>query len=164
MAEIRYCTPEWLEAIHDAFRSNPDYEERLKKLTTKVGFLIWAEPSWGIEEDIIFCSEVVQGKMLTIGFSSDSDARQNMDFIMAASAQEWKKLLRRENKLLTDFMLGKVTLEHGSRVGVLSLIPHIDAVMELLTEVELQFQDEMAEREVQAYREEMLAYRQENDI
>lgn len=164
MGKIRYCTPEWLEAIDSAFRSNPEYEEKLKKLTTKVGFLIRAEPQWGIEKDIIFCSEVERGRLLSIGFAPDADARKNMDFIMGATPQEWKKLLRRENKLLTDFMLGKVTLDHGSRVGVLSLVPHIDAVMELLTEVQLEFQDEMTEDEVQAYREEMLAYRQEHGV
>ena len=164
MGKIRYCTPEWLEEIRNAFHSNPAYEEKLKKLTTNVGFLIGAEPQWGIEESIFFCASVDQGVLVDIGFTSEEDARKNMEFIMAATPQEWKKLLRRESKLLTDFMLGKVTLAHGSRVGVLSLVPFIDTVMDLLTEVDLHFHDEMTEEEVEAYRSEMAVYRAAHDV
>ena len=164
MGKIRYCTPEWLEAIQGAFQANPEYEENLKKLTTKVGFMIRAEPDWGIETDITFCAQVDHGKLLQIGFTSEEDARRKMEFIMAATPQEWKKLLRRDSKLLTDLMLGKVSLVHGSRVGSLSLVPYIDTVMDLLIEVDLQFQDEMTEDEVQTYREEMLAFRQEQSV
>jgi hypothetical protein len=164
MSAIRYCTPEWLEGMRDAFFSNPEYEEKLKKLTTKVGFLIRAEPGWGIEGDIIFCVSLNQGKMEDIGFYSEEYARKNMEFIIAATPQEWKKLLRRESKFLTSFMVGKVTLEHGSRVGMLSLVPHIDTVMDLLTEVDLQFQDEMTEDEVAAYKKELEEYRTANGV
>jgi hypothetical protein len=164
MSAIRYCTPEWLEGMRDAFLSNPDYEEKLKKLTTKVGWLIRAEPAWGIESDIIFCTSLNQGKMEDIGFYSDEDARKKMEFIIAATPQEWKKLLCRESKFLTSFMVGKVTLEHGSRVGMLSLVPHTDTVMDLLTEVDLQFQDEMTEDEVEAYKKEIEEFRVANGV
>jgi putative sterol carrier protein len=87
-----------------------------------------------------------------------------MDFILAATPQEWKKLLRRESKFLTNFMLGKVTLEHGSRVAMLSLVPYTDTVMDLLTEVDLQFQDEMSSEEVAAYREELQQFRAEHGV
>lgn len=164
MGKIRYCTPEWLEGMRNAFYSNPEYEEKLKKLTTKVGWLIRAKPEWGIERDIIFCTSIAAGRMEDIGFYSEEDARANMDFILAATPQEWKKLLRRESKFLTNFMLGKVTLEHGSRVGMLSLVPFTDTVMDLLTEVDLQFQDEMSSEEVAAYREEMEEFRAEHGV
>lgn len=164
MGKIRYCTPEWLDAMKAAFDSNPEYEEKLKKLTTKVGWLIRAEPGWGIETGIIFCTSINQGVLEDIGFYSEDDARKNMEFIVAATPQEWKKLLRRESKFLTNFMVGKVALEHGSRVGMLSLVPYTDTVMDLLTEVDLQFQDEMSSDEVEVFREEMLAYRKEHGV
>lgn len=164
MGKIRYCTPEWLEAMKAAFDTNPEYEEKLKKLTTKVGWLIRAEPEWGIDSDITFCTSIAAGKLADIGFYSEDEARSTMEFIVAATPQEWKKLLRRESKFLTNFMLGKVTLEHGSRVGMLSLVPHTDTVMDLLTEVDLQFQDEMSNEELDAYREEMAAYRSEHGV
>lgn len=164
MGNIRYCTPEWLEAMKAAFDTNPEYEEKLKKLTTKVGWLIRADPEWGIDSDIIFCTSLTAGKLEDIGFYSEDEARSTMEFIVAATPQDWKKLLRRENKFLTNFMLGKVTLEHGSRVGMLSLVPYTDTVMDLLTEVDLQFQDEMSDEELDAYQEKMVAYRAEHGV
>jgi hypothetical protein len=62
---------------------------------------------------------------------------------MGATPQEWKKILRKENKFLTDFMLGKISLEQGSKVGVLGLAPYANTFIEALTQVELQFPDEM---------------------
>jgi hypothetical protein len=164
MGKIRYCTPEWLEGMRNAFYSNPEYEEKLKKLTTKVGWLIRAEPEWGIEHDIIFCTSIAAGRIEDIGFYSEEDTRANMDFILAATPQEWKKLLRRESKFLTNFMIGKVTLEHGSRVAMLSLVPYTDTVMDLLTEVDLQFQDEMSADELESYSDEIKAYRSEQGV
>jgi putative sterol carrier protein len=63
---------------------------------------------------------------------------------MSATPQEWKKILRKENKFLTDFMLGKIKLERGSKVTVLGLAPHAPTLVEALSEIELQFPDEMS--------------------
>jgi hypothetical protein len=62
---------------------------------------------------------------------------------MGATPQEWKKILRKESKFLTDFMLGKISLDLGSKVGVLGLAPYANTFIEALTQVELQFPDEM---------------------
>jgi hypothetical protein len=164
MTAIRYCTPEWLEAMGNAFRTNPEYEEKLKKLSVKVCWLIKASPEWGIESDIIFATFITQGRMDKIGFISKEDAFKESEFILAASPQQWKKLLRRQSKFLGDFMLGKVTLDHGSRVAILSLLPYTDIVMDLLTEVELQYPDEMTAEELAEYREGIKKFRAELNV
>lgn len=164
MATIRYCTPEWLEAMENAFRSNPEYEEKLKKLSAKVCWLIKASPEWGIESDILFATFLTQGRLEKIGFISKEDALKESDFILAAAPQQWKKLLRRESKFLGDFMLGKVTLDHGSRVAILSLIPYTDIVMDLLTEVELQYPDEMTAEELADFQETVKKFRAELNL
>ncbi|MFN2224305.1 MAG: hypothetical protein ACK2UH_17240, partial [Candidatus Promineifilaceae bacterium] len=71
------------------------------------------------------------------------------------------RLLRKEGKFVTDFMLGKVSLEHGSRVGVLAVAPHANTIVDALTQVELVFPDEMSEQELDAYRTKMKAFRKE---
>ena len=91
--------------------------------------------------------------------ANEQDALAEADFILSATPQGWKKLLRKENKFVTDFMLGRIKLEHGSKVGVLSLAPHSNTVIDALTQVEIQFPDEMSEDELIKYRSYMEAFR-----
>ncbi len=147
-----YCTPEWLEESASIYRTTPEFRERLKKVTTKVFYRVEAEPAWGLEEDILFGAVVREGELEELAFFSEGAAREAADFIMAATPQEWKKILRKENKFLSDFMLGKITLEQGSKVGVLGLAPYANSFIDALTQVELRFPDELTPDELEAYR------------
>jgi hypothetical protein len=69
--------------------------------------------------------------------------------------------LRKESKFVTDFMLGKITLEQGSKVGVLSIAPHSGTFIDALTQEELEFPDEMSPEELDDYRATMEAFRSE---
>ncbi len=61
-------------------------------------------------------------------------------------------------------MLGKVTLDLGSRVAMLSLLPYTDIVMDLLTAIELQYPDEMTPEELTDYREAIKKFRAELNV
>jgi hypothetical protein len=159
MATYRYCTPEWLEESKQRTRSQPKYQKELSKITAKVFYRIRAEPDWGIEADILFGGVVDHGELLELQFYSEEEAKREADFIMAASPQEWKKILRKENKFLTDFMLGKISLEQGSKVGVLGLAPYAPTFIDALTEVDLQFPDEMSPGELEAFRDDVREFR-----
>ena len=152
MATCQYCTPEWLEESKKGYQSNPEYREKLKKLSAKMCYRVMAEPAWGIDQDIIFGMFVDKGELTKIAFFSEEDALKEAEYVIAATPQEWKKILRKEKKFVTDFMLGKIKLEHGSKVGVLAVAPHANTVVDLLTQVELQFPDEMSAEELKAYR------------
>lgn len=152
MTTCNYCTPEWFEESARIYRSTPKLQKELEKVTSKVFYRITAEPSWGIERDFIFGAIVNKGELQALSFFSEEDAKETADFIMSAPPQEWKKILRKENKFLTDFMLGKIALEQGSKVGVLGLAPYANAFIDALTQVELQFQDEMTPEELEEYR------------
>ena len=64
-------------------------------------------------------------------------------------------LLRKESKFATDFALGRVKLEIGSKVGVLSVAPYAGHVVNLLTQPDFQFPDEMSADELEGYRANM---------
>jgi putative sterol carrier protein len=83
-------------------------------------YRVKAEPAWGIDKDIIFGMFVEKGELTKIDFFSEADALKEAEYVIAATPQEWKKILRKQSKFLTDFMLGKIKLEHGSKVGVLA--------------------------------------------
>jgi hypothetical protein len=151
MPVYRYCTPEWLEASAELYQANPMFQQRLAKVTTKICFLVRAEPAWGIDRDIIFGGFVTKGVLDKLAFFSEEDARAEAEFLVAATPERWKKILRKESKFVTDFMLGRITLEHGSKVGVLTIAPYSDAFVDALTQIDLQFPDEMSAEELADY-------------
>jgi hypothetical protein len=152
---VRYCTPEWLESSAEAYQSNPRFQEELANLTARICFRVKAEPDWGIEHDIIFCGFVTQGELDQLRFFAEEEALEEAEYILAATPQEWKKILRRESRFVTDFMLGRITLDQGSKVGILSIAPHSGSLVDALTQVPLQFPDEMSPGELEDYRSTM---------
>jgi hypothetical protein len=148
-----YCTPEWLEESARVYRTTPRYQEALKRVSTRIFYRITAEAEWGIDSDFIFGADVTKGVLNDLRFFSEDEAKQKAEFIMAASPQEWKLVLRKEHKFLTDFMLGKIRLEQGSKVGVLGLAPYADAFIDAVTQVKLIFQDELNPQQLNEYRE-----------
>jgi hypothetical protein len=159
MTRCQYCTPEWLEETAKIYGSDPDLEGKLRKLSAKMCFRIKADPSWGIEKDIIFGTFIEEGKLRKIAFFSEEDAKREAEYLMAATPQEWKKVLRKENKFLTDFMLGRIKLEKGNKVTVLTLAPYAPTVIDALTKVQIQFPDEMSGEELTKYRAYMEEFR-----
>jgi hypothetical protein len=156
---VPYCTPEWLEAFENAYKANPKFENALKKLTTRTYFKVRAEPQWGIDQDIIFGAVIVSGRLEGVEFITLEKAKKVGDFILTATPMEWKKILTKKSKFVTDFMLGKIKLEHGSKVGILSIAPHANTIVDAMTQVPLRFPDEMSPDEVKNYQAHMKAFR-----
>lgn len=152
MAKFQYCTPEWLEESARIYRSTSSFEEKFKKLSEKVCYRVKADPTWGIDRDILFGTFIEAGKLTKLTFFSEEEARKEANYILAASPQEWKKILRKESKFLTEFMLGRVKLEKGSKMGILGLAPYAPSLVEALTQIELQFPDEMTPDELTEYK------------
>ncbi len=164
MATCRYCTPEWLEESGRIYRSNHEQEEKLRKISAKVCFRVKAEPAWGIEKDILFGAFIESGKLTKIGFFGEEEAKREAEYVMAATPQEWKKILRKENKFLSDFMLGRIRLEKGNKVSILGLAPYAPLLIDALTQVQLQFPDEMSEKELTRYRAYLREFRKNMNV
>ena len=161
MSLVQYPTPEWLEESAKKYRANPKFQKELHKITANMYYRIKAEPAWGIDEDILFGINVEDGELLEISFVSEAEAKEKADYLMAATPQEWKSLLRKNTKFLTDFMTGKITLELGSKVGVLGLAPHANTLIDALTPGEIQFPDEMTTEELEQLRADVAGFRAE---
>jgi hypothetical protein len=152
MNVYQYCTPQWLEESAKRYRATSGFKKELEKLSLTVCFRVKAEPAWGIDQDIIFGASIEKGELLKLDFFSEEEAENQADFIMAATPQEWKRLLRKESKFVGDFMVGKITLEKGSKIGVLGIAPHSGTFINALTQVDLVFPDEMSREELDQYR------------
>ena len=158
---IRYCSPEWLEESGRLYRSSDHFEKLLQKVTTKIYYRVTAEPAWGIDKDFLFGAEVEEGKLHEFGFFSEEDTKSRAEFILAASPQTWKGILRKEKKFISEFMFGKVTLEMGSKPGLLKITPYANHFIDALTQFDIQFPDEMSPDELETYRTDLNRFREE---
>ncbi len=161
---IRYCSPEWLEESAKLYLATDRFENALQKVTTKIFYRITAEPAWGIEKDIIFGAEVEEGKLLELSFQSEAETQKRADFILAATPQVWKGVLRKDKKFISEFMLGKIALEAGSKPGLLKITPYANHFVDALTQFELQFPDEMSAEELEAYRADLSEFREKAGV
>jgi hypothetical protein len=148
-----YCTPEWLEESARIYRATPRFQEAMKRLSASVFFRVTAEPDWGIETDMVFGGIITKGTLTDLGFFNENDVKEKAEVILAASPQEWKLLLRKEHKFITDVMLTKIKLEKGSIANVWAVTPYADTFIEALTQVNLIFQDELSPTQLNEYRE-----------
>ncbi len=158
-----YCTPEWLKESRDLYQSNPDAKQKLKKLTANMAYRVKAEPSWGIDKDIYFCAFFEAGELNKLELMS-REAAENAEFLLAATPQTWKSVLTKNSKFITDFMLGKIKLEKGSKVGVLSVAPHANNILDALTPMKLVFPDELSSQDLEQYRMNMEGFRTELNV
>jgi hypothetical protein len=152
MTVIQYCTPEWLEQSAKHYRQNPSIQKKLEKFTLKICMRIRAEPDWGIDQDIIMGADVNKGELIELGFLSEAEAKETADYILSATPQQWKKLLRGESMLTGDVLLGRIAIEQGSKTGMINIAPYAPTFIIPLTQVDLQFPDEMSPEELDRYR------------
>ena len=83
---------------------------------------------------------------------------------MAATPTTWKKILTKKSKFVTEFMLGRIKLEKGSKVGVLGVAPHANNIVESLTPFDLVFGNDLPEEEREQYRAKMETFREEMGV
>jgi hypothetical protein len=157
--DVIYCTPEWLEETGKIIQATPRFQEAMKRLSMCVFFRLLSEPKWGIDRDFIFGGMVTKGVLSDLRFYSEDEAKQKGDLIFSATPQQWKLLLRKEHKFITDFMLGKVKLEKGLVSGAIGVAPYSGTFIEALTQVNLIFQDELSPQQLNEYREYAVQFR-----
>lgn len=159
MANVQYCTPEWLEVSAKNYHESAKLQKGFEKFALKVCFLIRSEPEWGIEPDILFAAYINLGALERLSFISIEDAEIEADYILGASPQRWKKLLTKESKFVGDVLLGKVTIDKGSKPGVLNLAPYTSHFVEALNPVEIQYPDQMTPEVLDRYRAYLAEFR-----
>ena len=164
MTTYQYCTPEWLAVSAQLFRENPKFKQAFRKLVMKIAFKINAEPSLGIDQDIIFTAHMNQGDLDKLAFISQEEADKEAEFILATSPQQWTKILRKESKFAGDVMLGRIAIEKGSKPGVIKIAPYSTAFVDALTQVDVQYPDELSADELEQYRECINAFRLEMGV
>jgi len=161
MITHQFCTPEWLEEISRIYEATPSVKYNLKDITAKICCRVKSDPDWGISEDVIFGAFFDRGELETLNFFTEGKAFKEAEYLMVATPQTWKEILRNKQDFATEFILGKINLEMGTLVSMLELAPRVNNVFDFFTQVDLQFPDDMSEDELKTYRSKMETFRRE---
>lgn len=159
MTVYNYCSPEWLEESANCYSQNDELKRKLKKLSAKMCFKVLADPDSGLDKNIIFAAFIDQGEITRLSFISEEDAKLQSDYILMAEPSEWTQILRKQFKFIARFMMQKIKLYHGEKVDVLKLGPYANDLVDVLTQVEVRYPDEMSANEMEAFRNDLNAFR-----
>ena len=95
------------------------------------------------------------GKLKEFKHCSKDYAFENADFVLSAAPPAWKRILTKKDKFVGAFMGGRVKLEKGDTVGALALGPHANTLVDVLTQVELKFPDDLTPEDLEAFKKEL---------
>jgi hypothetical protein len=151
MTQTQFCTPDWLDECAKIYNDSPDLQKPLKKLSVKMAYRVNEEPEIGFEKSMIFCTFFEKGQLTKACLLSEEQAKEEAEFLVTAPVARWLSLLRKQSRFAVDFALKKVKLELGSKVGVLAVAPYGGHVVNMLTQSDVQFPDEMSKEEMEEY-------------
>ena len=162
MATYIYPDPAWVDdsvAFYDE-----TFEKKLVKLSGVFGYEILSEPEWGIETDLYILMEIDAGKLIQFRHCPKEEAYDKAKFVLGATPQAWKRILTKKDKFVGAFMGGRVKLKKGNTVGALALGPHAGNLVDVLTQVELRFPDDLSPEELEQFKKDLAAKRAERSL
>ena len=142
MSKFQVFSSAWLEENDRLYKDNKELQDVLKKLTVKMAYRTIADPDWGIDEDILWCTFFEKGELTKMCVLTQAEVDNEADFLLAAKPEVWAKLLRRKAKFGTELTIGRVKVTQGSKLGVMKVAPYSKHVITLLTQADTSFPDE----------------------
>ena len=151
---VPYATPEWVEAMAGVYRADPENETKtFKGMSLFLVFRIFADPEYGLERDIYFGTHLDDGVLQDDSvIMSKKDAEEKADFILGATPETWKKVIKKQQGFVSAFMSGKIKLDKGSAPKIISLAPKAPAVVDCFHQVDTEWPDEMSPERLEEYK------------
>ena len=130
-------------------------------MTLLVTFRILADSKFGIDKDIYFCSHLVNGALQDdSALLSKEDAEKKSDFILNASPEVWKKLIRKQQGFVWLVTTAKIKVDKGSVPKLLGLAPKSGALIEVFNRVDTEWPDDMPPQRLEQYKAQVKEFRE----
>jgi putative sterol carrier protein len=157
-----YATPEWIAAVGDNYRANPENQNKIfKGMTIFLSFLIQADPKFGLDKDLYFGTHVEDGVLLDdSALMSKEDAEKKVDFILAAPPKIWKRLIQKEEGFVSSFMTGKIKLDKGEAPKIIALASKSPALVDAFYKVDTEWPDDMSPQRLEEYKAQVKEFRE----
>ncbi len=121
-------TDQWSAACRERLNSRGRFAAVAAKWTSPVALRMRADPRLGVERDRLVYLELSDGVCQLARVAQEGD-RERAEFILAAEAAQWKRLLEGDLDPIPAVMTGKLKLERGT---LARLLPHAPAARELI--------------------------------
>jgi len=159
---LPYATPEWLEAVGKNYKANPDNQNKtFKGMNIFLSFRVLADPKLGIDKDIYFSLHLEDGALQDDSvLLSKGDAEEKSDFVLGATPQAWKKVIRKQQGFVSAFMTNKIKLDKGLAPRILSLASKSAAVIEPFYKVDTEWPDDMSPQRLEQYKAQVKEFRE----
>jgi len=121
-------TDEWSAACCEQLNQRGRLGAVAGSWSSPVALLMRPDSRLGIQTERLVYLELEKGRCRTAR-SADEKDRARAEFILAADAAQWKRMLDGDLDPITAVMLGRLKLERGS---LAALLPHAAAARELI--------------------------------
>lgn len=156
---VPYPMPEWLKAVAENYRANPDNQSKFfKGWSYFFTYHVLADGKFGLEKDIYFASHIEDAVLQdddSTRLISPEEARRRSDFIVSAPPDLWKKLIQKKESFMAQFMWGNVKLEQGDARTLISLGSRAPALIDNFYKVDTEWPDEMPPERLEEYKARM---------
>jgi len=160
---IPYPSPEWVAAMGENYKANPDNQNKIfKGMTIFLTFRVEADPKFALDKDIYFSTHLVNAVLQDDStLISKEDAEKKSDFVLSATPSQWKKVIKKQDGFLSSFMTGKIRLNKGEAPKVIALASKSPAVVDLFNKIPTEWPDEMSPQRFEMYKSQVTEFRKQ---
>ncbi len=140
--ELDFPSEGWVQAYKDAINANPEYAKAGKDWTHGVvAMVVKAEPSLGIDQDMAMWLDVHEGRCRDCKLLPASQAEIEAPFVVVASYEQWKQVIRKEIDPTKALMQGKLKLTKGHMPTMVKYVNASKQLVESTTRVSTKFRE-----------------------
>ena len=141
MAAYKAFTQEWMDAWKEKIAGSKEYKEIAKEWEGSVGLICNPDPSKNVPEPIYLFTDYWHGDALDFLICDEAKAK-TAKFVMTGDYTRWKQVAKKELDATKALMQGKLKLK-GDLTYVVRMVKTINKVVDLLTEVETVWPDDV---------------------
>jgi putative sterol carrier protein len=139
---LRFPSVDWCSAYKDAINANPGYKVAGKDWTHgAVAYVVMAEPSIGIAEDMAMWLDLHQGECRECRLTSREEA-EKAPFVIVASYARWKEVIRGLLDPTKGMMQNKLKLTKGNMPTMVKFVTASKELVASTSRVPTTFMDE----------------------
>jgi putative sterol carrier protein len=141
-SELDFPSEGWVQAYKEAINANPEYAKAGKDWTHGVvAMVVKAEPSVGIDHDMAMWLDVHEGRCRDCKLLPASQAETDAPFVVVASYDQWKQVIRKEIDPTKALMQGKLKLTKGHMPTMVKYVNASKQLVESTTRVPTKFRE-----------------------
>ena len=163
---LAYHTPEWVAALVENYKKNPDNEKKhFKGMTIFLVFGNVGEPELGIDKTIYHSAHVVDGAIQDdTAHLSEAEAMEKADFVLTGPLEVWKRVILKKEGFVSAFMTGKIKLDKGEAPKIIALASKAPQLVAVFGDIQTEWPDEMSPERREEYRAQLNEFRAKTGV